>query len=301
MPTATSFSALGKGNGFPFCSGAVNVNNSPDGNPYTHWITLGGTIKGGGPPTQSEIDLSLKNAMKLFWNYNGHTATDSTIRNDSLRSFTNLTIDIDEEEYKIPSEGRSLVPFPFFSNPKSRVCAGNGWTDLYQLALLDPTEPDSTLLGELNYFQVSNYIYFFNSRVLMYIIKMYDGSTDNEDNFLGYGLGPYSLFTFLFGDTFVVSSLFYAGDPGINPENSSFGDTEAVYEYLTLDREDNIPIVARAWGREPSDTITITQEPSDSRLPEGLSATFTRANQHPQGLHRGEHTLQNRDFDFYTY
>jgi len=69
MPTATSFTALGRGNGFPFCLETVDVLDRGDGNPYDHWVTLGGFKKtSGGSPTQSQINLSLQNAMKLFWN-----------------------------------------------------------------------------------------------------------------------------------------------------------------------------------------------------------------------------------------
>jgi hypothetical protein len=68
MPTATPFTALGRGNGFPFCP--VNLEVSV----YDYWTTLGGfNHESGGTPLQAEIDLSLVNAMKLYWNFYGAT------------------------------------------------------------------------------------------------------------------------------------------------------------------------------------------------------------------------------------
>jgi len=49
--------------GFPFCPGRVDVDD------YDYWTTLSGFKKtDGGTPTQAQIDLSLANAMQLYWN-----------------------------------------------------------------------------------------------------------------------------------------------------------------------------------------------------------------------------------------
>ena len=53
------FIHLGKGNGFPFC-GKYDVTDADD------YITLGGTRRGN-TPTQSEIDLSIFYASKIYW------------------------------------------------------------------------------------------------------------------------------------------------------------------------------------------------------------------------------------------
>lgn len=72
MPTAEKFTALGAGNGFPFCPTRVNVEN------YSYWSTLGGfNDTNTGSPTDEQLNLSLLNAMKLWWNYNGHIASSS--------------------------------------------------------------------------------------------------------------------------------------------------------------------------------------------------------------------------------
>jgi len=78
MPTATSFKALGKGNGFPFCLNTIDVLDRGDGNAYDYWVTLGGFKKTDpGLPTQSQINTSLQNAMKLFWSSHKITGTAS--------------------------------------------------------------------------------------------------------------------------------------------------------------------------------------------------------------------------------
>jgi len=70
MSTAQKFYADGRGNGFPFCGTAVNVNDV-SGVEVENWVTLGGTKKGdalSGSTFEDQRELSLKNAMKIFWN-----------------------------------------------------------------------------------------------------------------------------------------------------------------------------------------------------------------------------------------
>ncbi|MGB0356025.1 MAG: hypothetical protein ACPGII_08185 [Opitutales bacterium] len=90
MPTADSFTALGNGNGFPFCLETVDVLDRGDGNEYDHWVTLGGFKKTDtGSPTQSQINTSLKNAMKLFWNAYQITGTVNLPSDYNVDSVTN--------------------------------------------------------------------------------------------------------------------------------------------------------------------------------------------------------------------
>ena len=115
MPTATSFAALGKGNGFPFCVPEVDVSSFP------YWVTMGNFKKtDSGSPTQEQIDLSLSNAMKLFWNFNGYTAVLGGNSDDA----GTYTIDIDQEEYVLLSPSNT-------ADPQSRVCnenTSNNWS-----------------------------------------------------------------------------------------------------------------------------------------------------------------------------
>lgn len=62
MP-ATEFTALGRGNGFPFCANRVDVDSFYD------YMTLGGYRKTDtGGASASQINDSLVGAMELFWN-----------------------------------------------------------------------------------------------------------------------------------------------------------------------------------------------------------------------------------------
>tara|TARA_R110002167_G_C12455741_1_gene632228 strand:- start:30 stop:806 length:777 start_codon:yes stop_codon:yes gene_type:complete len=258
MPTATPFNA-GRGNGFPFCLYSIDVNNSPNGDPYTHWTTLGGTYKDGSTATQSEINLSLMNAMKLFWNYNGHT---------SVYNVTDysVNIDIDNGGYDTFSLKR---PVPFFSNPKSRVCAGNGWKN-----------PDGT---DLAYWSISQRLPstgLVSMRTTVSIVRMYEGNTNNEDNFIGYGNSA-AIYAGNNGDILEFRSLWYENNPGSVP----WPGNDEVFKYINLDGED-IPTVARALSAFSSvDTVTISDE---------QSATFERASFNTK-------TIKHQDFDFYTY
>ena len=154
MPTATSFTALGRGNGFPFC-----VTRKIDVSSKEKWTTLGGTQKGSSP-TDAEIQTSLANAVKIFWNTNEllgsvassktSTALPSIIYRKEGSSFINPTTDPEE--------------------PKDRVCERDNYFDyknLYTVGANNGTKSGFIDLG---------------------IMRMYDGDTSNEDNFVGYGL-----------------------------------------------------------------------------------------------------------------
>lgn len=113
MPTATPFKALGAGNGFPFCLETIDVLNRGDGNAYDHWVTLGGFKKTDtGLPTQSQIDTSLQNAMKLFWNAHQITGTASL---DSSYNTTSVT--------------NSRNPNTTQLQPSQRICSSSGFYD----------------------------------------------------------------------------------------------------------------------------------------------------------------------------
>jgi len=82
MPVAEKFKAFGGGNGFPVAVPEFNCTigstDNPDGKTVHDYITLGG-YKGssGGSPTKKQIEDSLKNAMKIFWNLHGINASSS--------------------------------------------------------------------------------------------------------------------------------------------------------------------------------------------------------------------------------
>lgn len=82
MPTATPFTALGVGNGFPSCLGKVEIGNLSGG---IMWTTLSGVnadnyTSFGGAALAQKVSESLELAMKLYWNkfkLNGLSASSS--------------------------------------------------------------------------------------------------------------------------------------------------------------------------------------------------------------------------------
>jgi len=154
MPTSTSFTALG---GFPFCPTKVDVSD------FDKWTTLGGNKKGG---SVTETGKGLAEAMKLFWNLNG---VSGSIYDDSF------TIDLDAGDYDASSWVKIVDPPETESDvnkePNERVCyslwgATNGE---------DPDDFESPYVGMRGN-----------------IIGMYDGDTDDEDNFVGFGSSAFS-------------------------------------------------------------------------------------------------------------
>lgn len=96
MPTADSFTALGKGNGFPFwyCIQKTDVtalNDQSSGE--WHWTTLSGVnadnyTSFSGEELQAKVDQSLAYAMKLFWTRYKVTGFNASLAlSDSYRSY----------------------------------------------------------------------------------------------------------------------------------------------------------------------------------------------------------------------
>ena len=155
MPTATSFTARGRGNGFSFCPAKVDVSG------YDNWVTLGGVSSGSA--TQAQINTSLVNAMKLYWNLYSATASFT-----ATWSTVNLSFDksLANHQYVITPE------------PRRRLCEG----------ITQPAQ-SSTGMTEAEYDQTggvgcgtSGSFKIFNP------VRMYNGSTSNTSNFVGYGI-----------------------------------------------------------------------------------------------------------------
>jgi len=168
MQEAEKFNALGVGNGFPYCLESVDVST------HDYWITLGGTQKGSSPE-QDEIDLSLVNAMKLFWNYNGHTSsTDFGFEDD-------LTINIDQGEFKSLRSNNQDVSLPFA--PINRTCL-----------VTDYTAYAENLFGHSTIYSPD-------------IVRMY-----NDDLFLGYGAKFLTTSTSFIGQLWYFGFVSYVKD-----------------------------------------------------------------------------------------
>jgi len=183
MPTATSFTARGRGNGFSFCPAKVDVSG------YDNWVTLGGVSSGSA--TQAQINTSLVNAMKLYWNlYSAtasFTATWSTVNLSFDKSLANHQYVITPEPRRRLCEGITHLSFDkslanhqyvITPEPRRRLCEG----------ITQPAQ-SSTGMTEAEYDQTdgvgcgtSGSFKIFNP------VRMYNGSTSNTSNFVGYGI-----------------------------------------------------------------------------------------------------------------
>lgn len=151
MPTADSFTALGAGNGFPFCPPKVDVSSDD------LWSTIDGYNKSSaGSRTAAGIIESKRLAMLYIWNtyqINGSV----TVSSDTL---SNVNSEDDTQS------GDPLTP-------KSRVClnGNDGFGEQVEAEDADGYPIASLALD-----------------VPLSITAMYDGSTSNESNFIGYGI-----------------------------------------------------------------------------------------------------------------
>jgi hypothetical protein len=171
MPTATSFTALGAGNGFPFCVPKNDVSG------YDNWITLGGTAKGSAP-TDSEIALSLTNAMELWWNYYSATGSFSasfSVSSNNQNASGSVTHTNKEVIIKRDGEADALEPV-------NRSCKGTHPSYTLRRDSLSTQFSDEDSIS--NYFAGGSIV---AGNTFQFIRKMYNGPTSDESNFVGYG------------------------------------------------------------------------------------------------------------------
>lgn len=159
MPTADSFTALGMGNGFPFCPTKLDVTETDSGgyDVWPMWSTIDGYNKDStGPRTAVGIAESRRLAMLYVWN-TYQLAGSVAVGSDSL-------LNVNSED-----DTQSGNPLP----PRSRVCLdGNDVFGDY----VEAEGADGFLIASLAL------------DVPLSVTAMYDGSTSNESNFIGYGI-----------------------------------------------------------------------------------------------------------------
>jgi len=190
MPTATSFTALGRGNGFPFCAPKVDltsgITSSTDGSvgPADFWVTLGGVSSG--TASQAQIDLSLNNAMKLYWNQYSITAGNLSASSSGESSFAlsrSSEIQANDKEaiYQktISEEESDYVPVERACDNPEIQSRGMVFSDRHE-------DETGDRISRINFSSVA-----INGRFGILddnIFRMYNGSTDDESNFVGYGV-----------------------------------------------------------------------------------------------------------------
>ena len=259
MPTAESFTALGAGNGFPFCPWKVDV--SSEGK----WTTLSGWSKINTPVDDAakaqSIANSLTQAMKLFWNLNGFTGT---VREEDLsppspaveETFT-LYMESDDYEYTNWYKTAGGTDSDVNKEPSERVCY-----DAFQAGKLDPLGGGFDVIG-----------------LSVSIIRLYDGVTTNEDNFVGYGNNSIFGITKDAFDFFDLHS-YYEADPYGITEYVEFSGAHYVAN-LEASRPSGSPDANYSIGVDASGNVV-------GNYSEGNPVTY-----------RSTHTIG--PLDFYTY
>lgn len=238
MPVATSFTALGRGNGFPFCPEKQDVSS------YDLWSTLGGTQKGE-TATESEKNLSVVNAMKLYWNFYDCSFTSSASSPFGSASLSGID-DIDKE-------------------PGERTC----------LSLISKTASDSSAGGQS-----------LTATYRVDLARYYDGSINDESNYVGIGFVPNSPFFNINGDTRGRATIEYKlAGVGTDPNTLGVGsfDDDRETGYVTIS---GIPFVyeVAAGTRAGSPLSVDSTSCSAEDTPIGSSVSFS-----------------SLSLDFYTY
>lgn len=161
MPTADSFTALGRGNGFPFCPTNVDVSG------FDHWVTLAGYSKtnadAGSSVTETQIKTSLERCMELYWNTE---LVKTSVDAEASNSFFSEEINTQDFEHKIMKTASVAL------EPRERVC----YTNLTGLSINENVPGDGTFP------ECSAIIHF-----KLEPVRMYNGAITDINNFIGFG------------------------------------------------------------------------------------------------------------------
>ena len=206
MPIAYPFSTLGKLNGLPGCVPKVDISN------FDHWITASGYSKDDFDAaidvTQEQIDQSLHKIGRLYWNLYRITCLTGILSNPNS-TLTEVIVSGWDATQDPP-------PPPDPVQPKDRVCGG-------VLTRGGNTAPN---LGDIDL------------RLDTGFSRMYNGSTDDEANFIGYG-GAFIDTAYSIDPTGTIATWYLpvGGDPashlgGYSTDNFSGG---VIYEYAYVD------------------------------------------------------------------
>ena len=155
MPTATSFAALGRGNGFKRCLPKTDVSV------YDHFEPL-----------------TLSQAMNFIWNVSG--ATTSFLSSISKTLVEDGTTEINYTFNKNSNGAYTVTP-----EPVERTCGNNLDIDPIEY-VVEMTESE---LDETDGAGCQGRSKFHDAFLgNLTVVRMYNGSTDNESNFVGYGI-----------------------------------------------------------------------------------------------------------------
>lgn len=277
MPEATSFTALGAGNGFNECLLKVNVSG------YDYWTTLSGWSKVSAPADEAEsIAESRRLAMKFFWNghaLNCDATVSGTLSNDG--SISRVQVDYTETDWDVPEFDDPILIDSGEATPILRTCIPSFFDDISKS--FDVNESDGATQANLG---------------VQAVRAMYDGATTDIDNFIGYGLGfvetrfdGSGALKAQAGLSALANAGVYAGGHGYTPANTTNDAFDA--GYVTFE------------GMELFAYVEAKNTPSDPNITgsvnlSGLSAQCTRqTNSSPPRSITATASLSS--IDFYTY
>jgi hypothetical protein len=143
---------------------------------HTRWTTLGGNKSGG---SVTEAGKGLREASVFFWNLQGFRFT--------AESISTKTIDPPASNAGTYTATASLEDFDtdgtsFDSQPKDRVCV---WNTVISDGV-DDQDPDVSPIVSAHVSVVFLELDLDNPAI---ISRMYNGSVEDEGNFVGYGFG----------------------------------------------------------------------------------------------------------------
>ena len=196
MPTATPFNALGAGNGFQKCVRKIDVSN------FDHWTTISGVNDSSPEASDEKIQESLVLAVKYFWNLESISFSGEGIDWSDRSSAVAFNEEVTIKEYLMDYQEVSYEDLGA-SQPRSRVCTDIVWEDE------DLGYFEKAIQGLTGYFDLNP----LTASISPTVVRMYNGSTLDEDNFVGYG----------FAERYAGSTLGYIIPPLTN-EASAGGD-----------------------------------------------------------------------------
>ena len=214
MPTATSFTALGRGNGFNQCLSKRNVES------YDYWTTLSGWNKNNTPATAAAKAQSIADshalAMSMYWNLYQVTGSATAIYNADAVSVSAVTVG----RYYNPPNSSNLTAI----EPKDRTCISSG---LFSQETDKSTGIESYIRSNTNPARFS---------------KLYDGDETDEANFVGYGL---------WGEIISVGAVIGVGSAFVRLKDTANNNTSTSFDfdYVSLN---GVSFVCEAYGDTPN-------------------------------------------------
>lgn len=176
MPTVTPYTGSAAGNGFPLCLERVNIADRGDGQPFDKWSTLGGTNKGNvaglsAAQKKANISRSWQHAWRLYWKSYALNYTLELSGSGDASGSINVVDDNSNQPPGGVAPGVEII---------DRLCE-NEFT----------SQTNNTTNGKgvaFGYPSSDFYVGFRSTGSAVPIVRMYNGATTNEANFVGYGV-----------------------------------------------------------------------------------------------------------------